>query len=315
MAHLGDFDLSTVIDGMFTTYSTTTGAPATLGGSGVSLVVYKDNGTTQSSAGVTLTPDFDSKTGLNHFRVDTSADGTFYSTGSFFNVVIEAGVIGAVSVVGAVVASFTIRKTSALKPTTAGRTLDVSATGEAGLDWANIGSPTTAVNLSATNIDVDQVVASVSGAVGSVTGAVGSVAAGGIAAASFAAGAIDAAAIAANAIGASEVADGAIDAATFAAGAINAAAIATDAIDADALAADAVNEIWAKAIAELAQAAPSATPAVLDAIAMLYMIARNQVTVTATSKTFSNDAGTVVFKKALSDDGVTYTEAETAAGP
>ncbi len=57
-----------------------------------------------------------------------------------------------------------------LVPTTAGRTLDVSAGGEAGLDWANIGSPATAVNLSGTNIDVDQVVASVSGAVGSVTG-------------------------------------------------------------------------------------------------------------------------------------------------
>jgi hypothetical protein len=62
-----------------------------------------------------------------------------------------------------------------LQSTTAGRTLDVSVGGEAGLDWANIGSPTTAQNLSGTNIDVDQVVASVSGAVGSVTGAVGSV--------------------------------------------------------------------------------------------------------------------------------------------
>jgi uncharacterized protein YunC (DUF1805 family) len=73
----------------------------------------------------------------------------------------------------AVVGRFTLRKTSALKPTTAGRTLDVSTGGEAGLDWANIGSPTTAVNLSGTNIDTDQVVASVSGAVGSVTGSVG----------------------------------------------------------------------------------------------------------------------------------------------
>jgi hypothetical protein len=62
-----------------------------------------------------------------------------------------------------------------LRSTVAGRTLDVSSGGEAGLDWANIGSPTTAQNLSSTNIDVDQVVASVSGAVGSVTGAVGSV--------------------------------------------------------------------------------------------------------------------------------------------
>jgi hypothetical protein len=179
MKHLGDFDTSTVIDDLFTTYSTTTGAPATLGGSGVSLVVYKDNGTTQSSAGITLTPDFDSKTGLNHYRIDTSVDGTFYSAGSFFNVVIEAGTVGAVSVVGSVVGSFTLRKNSALKPTTAGRTLDVSSGGEAGIDWANIGSPTTAVNLSATNIDVDQVVASVSGSVGSV-------ATGGITEASFA---------------------------------------------------------------------------------------------------------------------------------
>lgn len=38
-----------------------------------------------------------------------------------------------------------------LQPTTAGRTLDVSAGGEAGIDWANIGSPTTAQNLSGTS--------------------------------------------------------------------------------------------------------------------------------------------------------------------
>lgn len=40
----------------------------------------------------------------------------------------------------------------ALKPTTAGRTLDVTATGEAGIDFANIGAPTTVVNLSGTTI-------------------------------------------------------------------------------------------------------------------------------------------------------------------
>lgn len=43
-----------------------------------------------------------------------------------------------------------------LTPTTAGRTLDVSAGGEAGVDWANVGSPTTAVDLSGTNIKTDQ---------------------------------------------------------------------------------------------------------------------------------------------------------------
>lgn len=61
---------------------------------------------------------------------------------------------------------------SRLAPTTAGRTLDVTATGAAGIDWGNLENPTTAVNLSATNIDTDQVVASVTGAVGSVTGGV-----------------------------------------------------------------------------------------------------------------------------------------------
>lgn len=97
-----------------------------------------------------------------------------------------------------------------VRSTTPANTLDVSAAGNAGIDWGNIANPTTAQNLSGTNIDTDQVVASVSGAVGSVTGAVGSIAAGGIAAAAFAAGAIDAAAIAANAIGASELAADAV---------------------------------------------------------------------------------------------------------
>lgn len=39
-----------------------------------------------------------------------------------------------------------------LVPTTAGRKLDVSAGGEAGLDWANVGSPTTVVGLSGTTV-------------------------------------------------------------------------------------------------------------------------------------------------------------------
>lgn len=149
--HIGDFDASAVIYGKFTTFRPSTGAAYTLGGT-PALSVYKDNSTTQSTTGVTLTADFDSVTGLNHFAIDTSADGTFYSAGSFFDIVITTGSVDSVSVVGSVVASFTLRKTSSLKPTTAGRTLDVSAGGEAGLDWANIGSPTTTVNLSGTTV-------------------------------------------------------------------------------------------------------------------------------------------------------------------
>lgn len=174
MKHLGDFDAASVLHTKFTTYRPSTGAVFTLGGTPV-VSVYKDGSLTQSTAGITLTVDFDGLTGLHHLAIDTSADGTFYSAGSHFEAVITTGTVDSVSVVGSCVASFSIRKDSALKATVAGRTLDVSAGGEAGIDWANVGSPTTAVNLSATNIDVDQVVASVSGAVGSVTGAVGSV--------------------------------------------------------------------------------------------------------------------------------------------
>ena len=149
--HVGDFDASTVVYGKFTTFRPSTGAPHTLGGT-PALSVYKDNSTTQSTAGVTLSADFDSVTGLNHFAIDTSSDGTFYSAGSFFDIVVTTGSVDSVSAVGTVVGSFTIRKTSALKPTTAGRTLDVSAGGEAGVDWANVGSPTTTLNLSGTTV-------------------------------------------------------------------------------------------------------------------------------------------------------------------
>ena len=44
----------------------------------------------------------------------------------------------------------------ALVPTTLGRTLDVSAGGEAGVDWANVGSPTTTVGLTGTTIATTQ---------------------------------------------------------------------------------------------------------------------------------------------------------------
>lgn len=163
-ASLGDFDASAVVYGKFTTYRPSTGAPFTLAGT-PALSVYKDNSTTQSTAGVTLTVDFDSVTGLHHFAIDTSADGAFYAAGSFFDIVITTGTVDSVSAVGTVVGSFTLRKTSALKPTTAGRALDVSAGGNAGIDWANVENPTTALNLSGTNIDTDQVVASVTGTV------------------------------------------------------------------------------------------------------------------------------------------------------
>jgi hypothetical protein len=61
-----------------------------------------------------------------------------------------------------------------LIPTTAGRTLDVSTGGEAGLDWANVGSPTTTVGLSGTTVktatDVETDTANIQGRIPSALG-------------------------------------------------------------------------------------------------------------------------------------------------
>lgn len=103
MAYLGDIAEDATLDFKFTTVS---GAPATLSGT-PALSVYKANGTTQTTAGITLTVDFDSVTGLNHARIDTSADA-FYATGNDYQVVITTGTVGGTSVVGYVVGEFSI---------------------------------------------------------------------------------------------------------------------------------------------------------------------------------------------------------------
>lgn len=58
---------------------------------------------------------------------------------------------------------------------------------------------------------------------------------------------------------------------------------------------------------------PAANETVIDKVGYLFMGMRNKLTVDGTDKTFYNDGGTSEWKKALSDDGVTYTEAEAAA--
>lgn len=147
--YIGDFALGDTFDTKFCTV-TTTGAPTTLAGTPV-ISAYVGNSLTEITAGITLTVDFDSRTGLNNVRV-VATSGNGYATASNYQLVITTGTVGGTSVVGYVVAEFSIEARSALRPTTAARTLDVSATGEAGVDWANVGSPTTANTLSSTTV-------------------------------------------------------------------------------------------------------------------------------------------------------------------
>lgn len=146
----GDFTPGKTVYVSFNTHQAD-GTPITLAGT-PACSVYKRGSTTESTAGVTLSADYDSRTGYHIVAIDTSADGTFYSAGSDFDVVVTTGTVDGISVVGTVVGSFSLSNRSALRPTTADRTLDVSAAGEAGIDWANIGSPTTTVGLSGTTV-------------------------------------------------------------------------------------------------------------------------------------------------------------------
>ena len=135
--YVGDFTPGKTIRLQFNTYSSTA-APITLAGS-PSLKVYKDNGTAESTSGLTLSPDFDSVTGLHNVAVNTSADGTFYSAGSEFSVVLAAGTVDGTSVVGTEVGSFSLSNRSALRPTTADRTLAVSSSGVADANVTQFG--------------------------------------------------------------------------------------------------------------------------------------------------------------------------------
>jgi len=72
------------------------------------------------------------------------------------------------------------------------------------------------------------------------------------------------------------------------------------------------------AIAEIAQGVPSATPSLRNAAMLMYMALRDRLDVD-TSGTDAlevyNDAGVVIAKKLVTDDGTTYSEAKMVTGP
>lgn len=99
----GDFPEDAEVTFYFNTVDTD-GAPITIGGT-AAVEVYKDGGTTQSSAGVTITEDFDGVVGFHKAAVDMSADA-FYSITSDYAAVISVGTADSVSIVGGCVAEW-----------------------------------------------------------------------------------------------------------------------------------------------------------------------------------------------------------------
>lgn len=265
-----DYALGSTFDLKFTTRAFATGIPTTMAAN-ATVVAYADNSTTEITAGITLTytGGFDGVAGLCNVRV-AATSGNGYASGSNYALVISAGTVGGVSVVGEVVGEFSIEAQSPLRPTTAGLTLDVSATGEAGVDWANVGGKTTTNALTNTTIATTQQVdvntiktnpvvnggtvtfpsnatlasttnisaGTIATVSGNVVGSVGSVAGNVTGSVGSVVGNVggnvsgSVGSVAGNVVGSvGSIATGGIAAASFAAGAVDAAALATDAVN------------------------------------------------------------------------------------
>jgi len=159
MTWLGDYpeDFASVVC-MFTTHAGDGSPVAPLSAfEAADVLIYKNGSATQKTTtnGVTITSPFDSITGLHCLSIDTSndtGDAGFWTAGALFTLVLSPDETVDGKAVAKVIGQFGLDLAGVLRPTTTGRKLDVSAGGEAGIDWANVGSPTTVLGLSGTTV-------------------------------------------------------------------------------------------------------------------------------------------------------------------
>lgn len=107
MQYLGNYTEDASVTFKFHT-TDATGQPFTLAGT-PAVAVYVEGSTNESTAGVTLTVDYDSRTGLHNVTIDLSADA-FYAINKDYQVVLTAGTVDGVNVFPAVLACFSIEK-------------------------------------------------------------------------------------------------------------------------------------------------------------------------------------------------------------
>lgn len=156
----GDYDTTETVIIPFNTFtSDDPSASATITNLAAGDVeIHKDGGTTQrsSDSGVTVAIDFDSVTGNHIVSIDLSdnSDAGFYAAGSRYQVRVEGTTVDGATV-NAWIGVFSIG--CVLRPTTDGRTLDVNATGEAGLDLDNTSGTIAASQLAADCITADKI--------------------------------------------------------------------------------------------------------------------------------------------------------------
>jgi hypothetical protein len=123
------------------------GTPITLAGT-PTISVY-ENSTTQSTAGATITVDYDTVTGLHHVVIDLSADA-FYAVGKDYTVVLTGtGTVDSISVTGTVLACFSIvnRVAAANVTTIAAGAITAAAIAAAAITDAKFANDTVCKNL------------------------------------------------------------------------------------------------------------------------------------------------------------------------
>ena len=341
MMYLGNYAVGATIDFMWSS-NDGTGASITRGTNGT-ISVYKGNSTTQSTAGVTDTEDFDSLTGIHHVRITTASDGSFYASGNDFMVVLSGATIDG-KAVNAVLALFSLQnRYPAVADVQSGLATAAALSLVAGyLDTevaailAAVDTEIAAIKAKTDNLpsdpaddsDIDAQLAAIAGyldteiaaikaktdnlpaapaAVGSLMG----LADGAITSAKFAGGAITAGVIAADAIGASELAADAVT--EIQNGLATAASIAAlNNLSAAQVNAEVVDALSVDTYAEPASV-PPATASLAAKIGWVFMLVRNKRLTTASADKVRNDADSAdVATAALSDDGTTFTRGEYA---
>ena len=185
--YLGDFPADATVYVYFHTFdSNDPSASVTITGLAVTdIEIYKNGSTTQraSDAGYTLLDtdgiDFDGVTGIHGFSIDTSdnTDAGFYAAGNEYTVVVSSITVDAATV-NFIAATFSIERSGGalallknasyglaqlVRSTTPANTLDITAGGAAGIDWGNVENPTTAVDLSGTDIQLCDTVTTLTG--------------------------------------------------------------------------------------------------------------------------------------------------------
>ena len=127
----GDYQLEDSVYILFTTRAFATGLPGVL--SAATVAVYEDVTATPIETSIAVTETLNSINGLNAVTIAALA-ASGYNAGGHYHVVLEVGTVDSVSVVGEVVGHFSIES----QP----------------VNWAKVAAPTTAVDLSATDIQL-----------------------------------------------------------------------------------------------------------------------------------------------------------------